>query len=261
MTLAGKVALVTGGSRGLGKEMINAFAAEGADVIIASRKLDNCKKLADEIGERFGRKALPVACNVSEWTQCDSLVETAYAEFGHVDVLVNNAGISPLYPSLNQVSEDLWDKVLALNLKGPFRLSALIGTFMTADQGGSVINISSMAAMRPVPEALPYAAAKSGLSTLTEGFAQAFGPKVRFNTIQCGVFRTDISESWPPEFAAQLAEGVALARTGVPEDIVGAALYFASDASSFCTGATLRLDGGIRNHDYVRRTASVGNVR
>lgn len=246
MTLEGKVALVTGGSRGLGKSMIEAFAAEGADVVIASRKLENCKKLAAEIADRFGQKALPISCNVSEWGQCDQLVESAYAEFGRVDILVNNAGLSPLYPTLDQVDEALWDKVLALNLKGPFRLAALVGTRMAADAGGSIINISSMAVTRPAPEDLPYAAAKAGLNTLTEGFAQAFAPKVRVNTIQCGAFQTDVSRAWTAEFTEQATSSAALRRTGEPSEIVGAAVYFASDASSFCTGATLRLDGGVQ---------------
>jgi NAD(P)-dependent dehydrogenase (short-subunit alcohol dehydrogenase family) len=244
--LDGKVALVTGGSRGLGRCMVEAFAEQGADVIIASRKLDDCEQLAAEIRLRTGRKAFPIACNVSDWAQCDTLVDTAYAEFGGVDILVNNAGMSPLYPSLDQVSESLWDKVIGLNLKGPFRLAALIGTRMATAGGGSIINISSMAAIRPAPENLPYAAAKAGLNVLTEGFAQAFGPAVRVNTIQCGAFRTDISRAWTPEVAEALAVSAALGRVGEPEEIIGATVYFASDASSFCTGATLRLDGGIR---------------
>jgi NAD(P)-dependent dehydrogenase (short-subunit alcohol dehydrogenase family) len=226
--------------------MVEAFAEQGADVIIASRKLDDCEQLAAEIRLRTGRKAFPIACNVSDWAQCDTLVDTAYAEFGGVDILVNNAGMSPLYPSLDQVGESLWDKVIGLNLKGPFRLAALIGTRMAAAGGGSIINISSIAAIRPAPENLPYAAAKAGLNVLTEGFAQAFGPAVRVNTIQCGAFRTDISRAWTPEVAEALAAGAALARVGEPGEIVGATLYFASEASSFCTGATLRVDGGIR---------------
>jgi NAD(P)-dependent dehydrogenase (short-subunit alcohol dehydrogenase family) len=244
--LDGKVALVTGGSRGLGRCMVEAFAEQGADVIIASRKLDDCEQLAAEIRLRTGRTAFPIACNVSDWAQCGTLVDTVYAEFGGVDILVNNAGMSPLYPSLDQVSESLWDKVIGLNLKGPFRLAALIGTRMATAGGGSIINISSMAAIRPAPENLPYAAAKAGLNVLTEGFAQAFGPAVRVNTIQCGAFRTDISRAWTPEVAEALAVSAALGRVGEPEEIIGATVYFASDASSFCTGATLRLDGGIR---------------
>ena len=246
MTMHGKVALVTGGSRGLGKEMVTAFAAEGADVIIASRKLENCEKLAQSLREQYGCRALAVAGNVSDWEQCDALAETAYAEFGRVDVLVNNAGLSPLYPSLDQVTEALWDKVIGVNLKGPFRLATLIGTRMAAGQGGSIINISSVAAMRPEPEHLPYAAAKAGLNVLTEGLALAFGPSVRVNTIQCGAFLTDIAAAWTPEMTEHLSGSAALARCGEPSEVVGAALYFATQASSFATGATLRLDGGVR---------------
>ncbi|MDT5155441.1 MAG: hypothetical protein QOI01_7174 [Mycobacterium sp.] len=246
MRFDGKVALITGGSRGLGKCMVEAFSEHGADVIIASRKLDGCKELAGEVARRTGRKALPVGCNVSDWAQCDTLVDTAYAEFGRVDILVNNAGMSPLYPSLDQVGESLWDKVIGINLKGPFRLAALIGTQMAAAQGGSIINISSVAASRPAPEQLPYAAAKAGLNALTEGFAQAFGPTVRVNTIQCGAFRTDVSRAWTPQATEALASAAALGRVAEPEEILGAALYLASEASSFCTGATLKLDGGMK---------------
>ncbi|TDD50091.1 SDR family NAD(P)-dependent oxidoreductase [Saccharopolyspora elongata] len=244
--LTGKIALVTGGSRGMGRAMAHAFAAKGADVIIASRKLEACESTAREIEEEHSVRALPVACNVSHWDQCDALVERAYAEFGRVDVLVNNAGLSPLYPSLDQVGEALWDKVLAVNLKGPFRLTALIGTRMAEADGGSVINISSIAAIRPAPIELPYAAAKTGLNTLTEGFARAFGPKVRVNAIQAGPFLTDISHAWDLDaFAERARTSIALGRGGEPDEVVGAALYFASAASSFCTGAILRLDGGV----------------
>jgi NAD(P)-dependent dehydrogenase (short-subunit alcohol dehydrogenase family) len=245
-TMRGRVALVTGGSRGMGKAMVEAFASEGADVIIASRKIDNCEALAATVRERYQRKALPLACNVSHWVQCDALVESAYAAFGKVDVLVNNAGLSPVYPKLEQVSESLFDKVIAVNLKGPFRLASVIGSRMAAAGGGSVINISSVEAIRPDAQALPYAAAKAGLNTLTEGLAQALGPSVRVNTIQCGPFLTDISEAWTPGMRAHFTSSGALGRAGNPDEIVGAALYFATDASSFCTGSVLRLDGGYR---------------
>ncbi|MBF6129807.1 SDR family NAD(P)-dependent oxidoreductase [Nocardia brasiliensis] len=246
MSLEDKVVVVTGGSRGLGREMVLAFAAAGADVVIASRKLDGCVALADEVHDTHGRRALPVACNVSDWSQCDALVETVYEKFGRVDVLVNNAGLSPLYPSLDQVSEALFDKVIGVNLKGPFRLSALIGTRMAADGGGSIINISSIEAARPAPHALPYAAAKAGLNTLTVGLAQTFGPTVRVNTIQPGAFATDISKAWTPEVRAAIGTVNAQRRVGEPSEIVGAALFFAGAESGFCTGATLAVDGGWR---------------
>ncbi|MGV9611721.1 SDR family NAD(P)-dependent oxidoreductase [Nocardia xishanensis] len=246
MSLTDKVVLVTGGSRGLGREMVLAFAAAGADVVIAGRRLEGCVALADEVKNAHGRRALPVACNVSEWDQCDALVEAAYAEFGRVDVLVNNAGMSLLYPSLDQVSEAMFDKVVGVNLKGPFRLSALVATRMAAGEGGSIVNISSIEAARPEPLAVPYAAAKAGLNALTAGLAQTYGPKVRVNTIQCGPFETDIAKAWPDELRAALTDHNAMGRVGRPDEIVGAAMYFATEASSFCTGATLALDGGWR---------------
>ncbi|MGD9764906.1 MAG: SDR family NAD(P)-dependent oxidoreductase [Candidatus Binatia bacterium] len=240
--LTGKVALITGGSRGLGREMALAFAGAGADVIIASRKLENCRAVAAEV-EALGRRALPVACHVGVWQQLDALVDTAYAACGTVDILVNNAGMSPNYASLPEVTEELWDKVLAVNLKAAFRLTALIGTRMAAGRGGSIINISSIAAIRPTASIVPYAAAKAGLNALTEGFAQAFGPTVRVNCIQAGPITTDISRAWRPEWVEQITKWIALGRVGRPEEIVGAALYFASDASSYTSGAILRVDG------------------
>jgi NAD(P)-dependent dehydrogenase (short-subunit alcohol dehydrogenase family) len=246
--LLGKVALVTGGSRGLGREMVLAFAEAGASVVIASRKLDACEALAREVGTRFDVAALAVAANVSNWDDCDTLAAAAYDRFGRVDVLVNNAGMSPLYPSVDQVSEALFDKVVGVNLKGPFRLTSLVGTRMAAGDGGSIINISSVEAERPEATALPYAAAKAGLEALTLGFARAFGPKVRVNSIRCGMFRTDISKAWGDPAAIDKLAGqrIALRRVGEPPEIVGAALYLATEASAYCTGATIQLDGGTR---------------
>jgi NAD(P)-dependent dehydrogenase (short-subunit alcohol dehydrogenase family) len=244
--LSGKVCLVTGGSRGLGREMVLAFAEHGAHVVIASRKLDACESLAAEVRGKYGVRALAVACNVGVWSQCDQLVEHVYDELGRVDVLVNNAGLSPLYPSLDEVTEDLWDKVQGINLKGPFRLTAEVGMRMAEGDGGSIINISSIAAIRPDALSLPYAAAKAGLNALTEGFAHAYAPKVRVNAIMCGPFLTDIAKAWPPEVLELVESGVALGRAGRPDEVVGAALYLASEASSFTTGAILRVDGGTR---------------
>jgi len=242
--LAGKVALVTGGSRGLGRAMVLGFARAGADVIIASRKLDACEALARQVEAETGRQALPHACHVGHWSELDGLVDAAYARFGHVDVLVNNAGMSPVYPRVVDVTEELYDKVLDVNLKGPFRLTALVGTRMAAGDGGSIINISSTAAIHPGPATIPYSAAKAGVNAMTEAFAQAFGPKVRVNCIMPGPFLTDISKAWDMAAFERQAQQFALRRGGQPEEIVGAALYFASDASSFTTGAILRIDGG-----------------
>jgi NAD(P)-dependent dehydrogenase (short-subunit alcohol dehydrogenase family) len=245
MSFAGKVVVVTGGSRGLGREMVEAYAARGADVVIASRKKDNCEAVAGTVRVRYNVRALPVACNVSHWDSCNELVETVYAEYGRVDVLVNNAGVAPLYPSIDQVSETLFDKVIDVNLKGPYRLSALIGTRMAAGDGGAILNISSMEAVRPTADSLPYAAAKAGLNTLTKGLAHAIGPRVRVNAIQCGPFLTDISAAWDPADRDAFAATLALHRCAEPHEIVGAAMFLTGEQSSYCTGAIVCLDGGL----------------
>ena len=242
----GKVALVTGGSRGLGREMVLAFARGGADVVIASRKLEACETLAAEV-EAMGRQALAVGCHVGHWGELGELAEAAYERFGKVDILVNNAGMSPLYPSLEEVSEDLFDKVIAVNLKGPYRLSALVGSRMAAAEGGVILNISSTGSVHPSPNAEPYGAAKAGLNALTRSLAFAYRPKVRANCILAGPFLTDISKAWDMEaFEKSAANSIALGRGGRPDEIVGAAMYLCSDAASFTNAALIRVDGGGR---------------
>jgi NAD(P)-dependent dehydrogenase (short-subunit alcohol dehydrogenase family) len=244
--LTGRVAVVAGGSRGLGREMVLAFARAGADVVIASRKLESCETLAREVEGETGRRALAQACHVGRWQDLDRLADAAYDAFGKVDVLVNNAGMSPLYDHVVNVSEELYDKVLAVNLKGPFRLTALVGTRMAAGAGGSIINVSSVGAIRPYGDIVPYAAAKAGLHAMTIAFAHAFGPKVRVNCIMPGTFLTDITRGWNlEEFNAKHAVRFALRRAGDASEIVGAALYLASDASSYTTGSILKVDGGV----------------
>ncbi|MEN9504686.1 MAG: hypothetical protein RI958_612 [Actinomycetota bacterium] len=244
--MTGKVAVVTGGSRGLGREMVLAFAERGADVVIASRKLDNCEAVAAEV-RALGRRALPIAYHAASWQAADDLAAAAYDEFGTIDVLVNNAGMSPLYPSVDAISEDLYDKVMGVNLKGPFRLSATVGTRMAAGDGGSIIFVSSIASRRNSPNEIVYGAAKAGVNALTYGLARTFGPKVRVNCIVPGPFLTDISKAWDMEtFERSARAGFALQRGGQPHEIVGAALYFATDASSYTTGTTLDVDGGPR---------------
>jgi NAD(P)-dependent dehydrogenase (short-subunit alcohol dehydrogenase family) len=241
--LTGRVALVTGGTRGLGLAMVEAFADAGAEVMVSSRKPEACEEVAARLRER-GHTAAGHACHVARWADVDALVEATYAEFGRVDVLVNNAGISPLYDDVTSVTEELWDKVIGVNLKGPFRLTALIGSRMAAGDGGSIINVSSIGAVRPTADVIPYAAAKSGINAMTVGFADALGPKVRVNCIMPGPFLTDISAGWDHDAFAERAKTFPLRRGGQPDEIVGAALYFASDASRYTTGAVLPVDGG-----------------
>jgi NAD(P)-dependent dehydrogenase (short-subunit alcohol dehydrogenase family) len=241
--LSGRVALVTGGTRGLGLAIARAFSSAGADVIVASRKEDACRAVAAEL-EAAGGRAVGHACHVGRWDELERLVETAYGEFGRVDVLVNNAGVSPLYSTLGDVTEELFDKIVAVNMKGPFRLCALVGERMAAGDGGSIINVSSTGAVRPTADIVPYAAAKAGLNALTVGFAHALGPKVRVNAIMPGPFLTSISEAWDMDALAERTRTFPLRRAGLAEEIAGAALYLAGDASSYTTGAILTVDGG-----------------
>ncbi|MBK6738419.1 MAG: SDR family oxidoreductase [Haliea sp.] len=239
-----KVIVVTGGSRGLGLAMSRAFAEAGAHVVISSRKAEGCARAAEWVERETGRACLPVACHVGDWNACDALVQTVYETYGRIDVLVNNAGMSPLYESPASVSRELFDKVIGVNLAGPFRLSAIVGEQMARGDGGSIINISSIAAVAPSASELPYAAAKAGLNNLTQGLARTFGPKVRCNCIMPGPFLTAISHAWTDEVKAAREAMVPMKRAGQPEEIVGAALYLASDASRFTNGAIIKVDGG-----------------
>ena len=242
--LSGKVALITGGSRGLGHAMALAYAQAGADVAVVSRKLDACEATAREI-EALGRRALPYACHIGRWDEIEPMAKAVWDHFGKIDVLVNNAGMSPLYPSLDQVTERGFDAVIGVNFKGPFRLTALVGQRMHDGAGGSVINISSTASLGASPWALPYAGAKAALNVLTQGFSAAYSPNVRVNTIVVGPFATDVAEHWadPPDHTRPGWTKAGL-RVGLPEEIVALALYLASDAASYTNGAQIRIDGG-----------------
>ncbi|MEY4238979.1 MAG: hypothetical protein RL339_1580 [Pseudomonadota bacterium] len=242
LDFTGQVVLVTGGSRGLGYQMVKAFAERGADVIIASRKFENCEKVAEEC-RALGRRAMPFAMHAGRWADCDALVEASYAEFGQVDVLINNAGMSPPCPS-HEMPESLFDSVLNLNFKGPFRLASQVAYRMSQDKGGCIINVSSTGALMALPNVVPYGAAKAALNAMTVSLSREYAPKVRVNTISPGPFLTDIADAWDP--SRRERQPVALGRPGRPQEIVTAALMLASPASSYTTGALLRVDGGQR---------------
>ena len=243
--LTDKVVVVTGGSRGLGRQIAFGAARCGADVVIASRDFESCATTAKEIEDSTGRAALPFGVHVGRWDQLDGLADAVYDRFGRADVLVNNAGMSPVYDSVSDVNEKMFDSVVNLNLKGPFRLSVLFGERMQKAGSGSIINVSSSGSIRPAPWILPYAAAKAGLNALTEGLALTLGPTVRVNTLMAGPFYTDVSKHWDLEATTEQTKRHALQRAGDPPEIIGAALYLMSGASSYTSGATLRVDGGI----------------
>ena len=244
--LADQTALITGATRGLGRAIADAFASRGARIVVTSRKAEACRTVADELTAAHGVQTWAMPCNVSSWDDCTLLAQEAEAATGGIDVLINNAGLSPLYPSLPEIGEALYDKVFGVNAKGPFRLSTLIGERMSERGRGSIINISSIESLYPTPHALPYAAAKAALNVLGPGLARAFAPHVRVNTILAGPFLTDVAAAWDMDAFAEIADrGIALKRAGRPEEIVGAALYLASDAGSFTNGSEIRVDGGV----------------
>ena len=238
---AGQVILVTGGSRGLGYQMVKAFAERGADVIIASRKLENCEAVAREV-RALGRSALAIGAHVGRWDECDRLVEASYATFGRVDVLVNNAGMGPASPS-HEVTEALFDSVINLNFKGPFRLASQIAHRMAQGDGGNIINVSSSGGAMPLPGVVPYGCSKAALNAMSLSLAHEYAPKVRVNTLSAGPFLTDIAKAWTPEMRE--TNPSPRGRPGDPPDIVSSALFLASRASVNVTGAMVRCDGGI----------------
>jgi NAD(P)-dependent dehydrogenase (short-subunit alcohol dehydrogenase family) len=240
--LSGKIALVTGGSRGLGYQMVRAFAERGADVVVASRKLDNCEKVADEV-RALGRRALAHQVHAAKWASIDELVTAAYTEFGRIDILINNAGMSPPMPS-HEVTEELFDSVMGLNFKGPFRLASQVAKRMYDGDGGVIVNVSSGGALMPLPNVIPYGSSKAALNAMTRSLAAEYGPKVRVNTLSPGPFLTDISKAWPEEQREK--SNNALGRPGRPEEIISAALFLVSPASSFTSGALVRVDGGLQ---------------
>ena len=242
--LDGRIAIVTGGSRGIGRAISEGFALAGAKVVVASRKLDAREDTVRAI-EAAGGEALAVACHMGELADLERLVSATVERFGGIDVLVNNAANALAQP-FGQITPEAWEKSFAVNLRGPFRLSSLVGTRMNEGDGGSILNISTIGSIAPSPGEVPYGAAKAGMNSMTIAMARAWAPKVRVNCIQPGPFLTDIAKAWDADALTHIGAGISLGRAGEPHEIVGAALYLASDASSIMTGAILRLDGGLR---------------
>lgn len=238
----GKVVLITGGTRGLGRAMALAFADRGAEVIAVGRSAGSCAAVQAEL-EGSGRRAWGLTAHVGRWDSASDLAEAAWALRGRVDVLINNAGMGATSSSA-AMPEALFDKLIGVNLKGPFRLTALLAPKMAIAGGGAVINVSSTGAVRPDPSYGVYAAAKGALNVLTRAHALEFGPKVRVNAIMPGPFMTDMAASWGE--ALDQSTTAAAGRIGRPEDIVTAALYLASPVSAYTTGSIVTVDGGER---------------
>ena len=242
--LDGRVALVTGATRGLGYAIALGLAGAGATVVVASRKPEACQSAAEAITKATGVAAMPLPLHVGHWDDIEPAIEKVYADLGRLDVLVNNAGIAPFSPTLADVPEALFDKTIEVNLKGPFRLMAVAGARMAAAGGGSIVNISSIGAVRPSPPEAMYAASKNGLNALTMAFAQAYAPHVRVNCVMPGAFATDMADGWDEEFVGKVVDRLPAGRLGRPDEVVGMVVHLAGDASGYTTGAVIPVDGG-----------------
>ena len=246
--LDGKVALISGGSRGIGRATALGFAEAGADVTIASRKLPDLENVAEEI-KKMGRKALPVAAHVGRMEDINNLVSKVTAEFGKIDILVNNAGTSPAWASPLEVDERLWDSIMNLNLKGLFFLSQAVAKVMKEHSGGKIINVASIDGLKPEPNAGTYAISKAGVIMITKVMALELAQyNIRVNTIAPGNVHTRLGDARflaMPEYEGEMIKRTPLGYIADPDDMVGAMIYLASDASSFMTGECIVVDGGI----------------
>jgi len=245
-----KVVVVTGGTKGLGEAIVAAFADAGARVALCSRKQSDCDAVAERVAKETGGEVVGIACDVGRWEEVPAFVDRVYDHFGRIDVLVNNAGVNPAPTPIVDVSEELWDAVLAINLKGPMRLSALVAPRMAEDGGGSIINVGSIGAKREVPGQSPYAASKAGLINLSRTMAAEWGRLgVRVNVVNPGPFHTPLMEfgdAMQPGKMESYKTRTILGRMGDPEEFVGAIIYLASDAASYVTGDVHDVAGGMR---------------
>ena len=245
--LPGKVALVTGAARGIGKAIALALAEAGADVVVDDRKIQDLDEVTKQISQ-IGRRALPVEANIRHLPEIDKLVKEAMDEFGHIDILVNNAGANPVFGSVFDIDEGAWDVTLGVNLKGCFFLSQAVGKIMREQGGGTIVNTASISGMRSDAGTAAYNIGKAGVIMLTQVLAQEWGQyNIRVNAIAPGRIKTRLSEAFwgNPEISKDYVGGIALGRWGEPEEMATAVLFLASEASSYVTGQTLVLDGGM----------------
>ena len=245
--LTGKVAIVTGSSRGIGRAVAEAMAAHGAKVVVSSRKADACEPVAAGIREAGGEAAVG-ACNVSYREQCEALVAETRRLYGKVDILVGNAGANPYYGPGADIPDAAFDKIIQVNVKSNLWLTGLVAPEMRERRDGAIIYVSSIGGLRASRVIGAYCIAKAGDMQMARNFASEYGPdNVRVNCIAPGLVKTEFARALyeNPDVAQKRIEGTPLRRLGEPEDIAGAAVYLASPAGSWMTGQTLVVDGGV----------------
>jgi NAD(P)-dependent dehydrogenase (short-subunit alcohol dehydrogenase family) len=248
--LTGKVAVVTGSTKGIGRAMVEGLAASGAAVVVSSRKQELCDEVANEIASATGSEALGLACHVGEWDAIPGFVDGVLERFGRIDVLVNNAGINPARIGPADMTLEYWRKLFAVNLEGPLRMSQCVVPTMREQGGGSIVNIATMAAYSGGASICAYGASKAALVNLTKSQAQEWAVwNVRVNVLAPGPFESEMTEGGErtaPGFKQLIADGTLMKRVADPAEIVGPVLYLASDASSFVTGDEISVSGGMQ---------------
>jgi NAD(P)-dependent dehydrogenase (short-subunit alcohol dehydrogenase family) len=248
--LTGRVAIVTGSTKGIGRAMATGLAEAGAAVVVTSRKQDLCQEVADEIRATTGAEAMGLACHVGDWEAIPGFVQSVRDRFGRIDVLVNNAGINPARIGVSDMTLEYWRKLFAVNLEGPLRMSQCVAPVMRGQGGGSIVNIASMGAYSGGPAICAYAASKAALVNLTKSMAQEWVSwNVRVNVLSPGPFMSEMVEGGErsaPGFKQLIADGTLMKRIADPSEIVGPVLYLASDASSFVTGDDISVSGGMQ---------------
>jgi NAD(P)-dependent dehydrogenase (short-subunit alcohol dehydrogenase family) len=247
--LSGKVAIVTGSTKGIGRAMVEGLARAGADVVVSSRKQDLCDQVAEEVAEATGAKVLGLACHVGDWDAIPSFVDQVTSHFGRIDVLVNNAGINPAHVTVSEMTLDYWRKVFSVNLEGPLRMSQCVAPVMRDGGGGSIVHIGTMALYGPGPAICAYGASKAGLKNLTRAMAMEWAPwNIRVNILSPGPFTSEMllgAAKSDPGYLDMVAGGTLQRRVAEPWEIVGPVLYLASDASTYVTGDDLSVSGGM----------------
>lgn len=247
--LQGKVAVVTGSTKGIGRAMVQGLAEAGASVVVSSRKQDLCDEVARQVAASTGAETFGLACHVGDWDGIGPFVDAVVARFGAIDVLVNNAGINPAPTTVMDMTLEYWRKMFSVNLEGPLRMAQQVAPVMRDNGGGSIINIVTMAAYSGGSNVCAYGASKAALINLTKSMAQEWAPwNIRVNALCPGPFDTEMvqgAERVRPGFTDMIAEGTLMKRVAEAPEIVGPVLYLASDASSYVTGDEISVSGGM----------------
>lgn len=248
--LSGRVAIVSGSTKGIGRAMALGLASAGASVVVSSRKQDLCDAVASQIATETKSNVIGAACHVADWEAVPHFIDQVMNRLGRIDILVNNAGINPVHYGPAEVPLEYWRKIFAVNLEGPLRLGQIVAPIMRDNGGGSIINVASMAGYSGGAGICAYASSKAALINLTKSQAQEWAPwKVRVNALSPGPFESEMMEGaarTQPGFKAMVANGTLMRRVADPTEIVGPVLYLSSDASSYVTGDDIAVCGGMQ---------------